>query len=109
KAKKINPNHQWVVKNESLFTDLKNLNDYVKSFVKTAQLAQKLYPETLSALAEAIPDKIKDQELLLSFKRLYTKPKVWGDKSIVYFCSTAFEDWGPDSLETGTGGSEEAV
>lgn len=109
KAKKLNPRHPWVVNNEELFLELKSLDDYVKSFTKTAQLAQKMYPETLAKLADAIPDQIKDQEILLSFRRKYAAPKVWGDKSIVYFCSAAFEEWGADSLEHGAGGSEEAV
>jgi glycosyltransferase involved in cell wall biosynthesis len=63
----------------------------------------------LHKLAEVVPDGLKDQELLLDFKWRYTKPKVWSDKSVVFFCSHAFEDWGPESLLKGCGGSEEAV
>lgn len=109
RAEKVNPKHPWVHKYKDLFTEMKDLDDYVRSFVKTAQLSQKYYPETLPKLTEAIPDEIQDQELLLSFKRKYAEPKVWADNSIVFFCSAAFEDWGPESLITGCGGSEEAV
>lgn len=109
KAKKVNPKHPWVQKYESTFTEIKDMGDYVKSFVRLGQLAQKYYPETLPKIAEIIPESIQDQELLLSFKRRYTKPKVWHDKSIAIFCSAAFEEWDSHSLERGCGGSEEAI
>jgi len=108
-AKRMNPKHPWVKQYTSLFLDIKDLDEYVKSFVKVGQIAKRLYPETLSHLADAVPKQLKDQELLLSFKRSHTTPKMWDDKSVVIFGSNAFEDWGPDSLVTGCGGSEEAI
>lgn len=108
-AVKVNPNHPWLKEYKNLFQESQDINDYVKGFVKMAQMAKKLYPETLPKLAEAIPHNIMDQEILLDFKRRFTRPKVWPKKSIAYFCSEAFEEWGPDSLKTGCGGSEEAV
>lgn len=109
RAKKLNPKHPWVEQYESLFQDAKDIDDYIRSFVKVGQLAKKHYPKTLAALAEAVPEDLQDQELLLAFKRKFTRPKVWPSNSIVYFCSSAFEEWGPDSLINGCGGSEEAV
>lgn len=109
RAYKSNPKHPWINQYKGLFLEAKDLDDYVKSFVKVGQIAKRRYPETLSSLAESVPEDLKDQELLLAFTRKNTKPKIWPDNSIVYFCSTAFEEWGPDSLETGAGGSEEAV
>ena len=109
KAKKVSPQHPWVKQYEELFEEIKDLNDYVKAFVKVGQLSQKRYRKNLAKLAEAIPDELMNQELLLDFKRRYTTPKIWPDNSIVFWCSSAFEDWGPDSLKTGTGGSEEAI
>lgn len=109
RAIKINPKHPWVNQYKELFMDAKDLSDYVTSFVRVAQVSKKLYPETLPKLAEAIPESIMDQEILLDFKRRFSRPKIWPKKSIAYFCSEAFEEWGPDSLKTGCGGSEEAV
>lgn len=109
KAAKMNPKHPWVKSQVPLFMEAKDLDEYVKSFVKLGQLSQRLYPRTLSKLADAVPDELKDQELLMDFKWRYTTPKIWSDKSVVFFCSSAFEDWGPESLEKGCGGSEEAV
>lgn len=109
KAKKLNPKHKWVKEYSGMMEEAKDLDDYVKSFVKLGQLSQRLYPKTLSKLAEVVPDELKDQELLMDFKWRYSMPKVWSNKSVVFFCSTTYEDWGPESLETGCGGSEEAV
>lgn len=109
RAAKMNPTHPWVKEYAPLFADAKDLNDYVASFVKLGQISQRLYPKTLSKLAEVIPDELKDQDLLMDFKWRYSKPSIWPSNSVVIFCSSAFEDWGPESLETGCGGSEEAV
>lgn len=109
KAKKVNPKHPWVHKYEKLFLEMKEMDEYVRSFVRVGQLAKKYYPEVLPKLAETIPEQIKDQEVLLDFRRRFAKTKTWPFNSVVVFGSMAFEDWGPDSLEKGCGGSEEAV
>ena len=109
RAYKLNPKHPWIQEYTQVFQEVKDMSDYVTSFVKLGQISQRLYPKTLSKLAEVIPDELKDQELLMDFKWRYTKPKVWGDKSVVFFCSSAFEEWGPESLIKGCGGSEEAI
>lgn len=109
KAKKFNPNHPWVIQYTDMFEEAKDTNDYVKAFVKLGQITQRRFPKFKNKLSEIIPDELQDQELLLHYKRENTTPKIWPNNSIVYFCSSAFEDWGPDSLKTGTGGSEEAV
>lgn len=108
-AAQMNPKHPWIQDNAKLFEDTKNLDEYVRSFVKLGQLSQKLYPKTLFKLAEVVPDELMSQELLMDFKWRYTRPKIWPDNSVVFFCSSAFEDWGPESLLKGCGGSEEAI
>ncbi len=109
RALKLNPKHPWVAQYKDMFVEAKDLDDYVKSFVKLGQLSKRLYPKTLGKLADSIPDELMDQEVLHDFRRRFSTPKVWSDKSIVYYCSSVMEDWGPDSLKTGCGGSEEAV
>jgi glycosyltransferase involved in cell wall biosynthesis len=109
KAYSMNPKHPWVNQYKDLFVEAKDLDEYVKAFVKLGQIAQRRYPKTLSKIAEIVPDELKDQELLMDFKWRFSRPKVWSTKSVVFFCSSAFEDWGPESLIKGCGGSEEAV
>lgn len=36
-------------------------------------------------------------------------PKKWPQKSIVFYCGEQWEEWGPDTLDKGMGGSEEAI
>lgn len=109
KARRINPKHDWVREYEPTFVALKERADYIRHFMKLGQLTKRLYPSNLAGLADAIPDELMSHEVLFDFRRRFARPKVWGDKSIVYYCSEAFEEWGPDSLERGCGGSEEAV
>lgn len=109
RAYQANPKHPWLKQYAKLFQDAKDLNDYVKAFVKLGQISQRLYPKTLPKLAAVIPDELMDQELLMDFRARYTPPKIWPNNSVVFYCSEAFEEWGPESLEKGCGGSEEAV
>jgi len=109
RAVKLNPKHPWLREHADVFKEAKDLDDYVTSFVKLGQISQRLYPKTLSKIAEIIPDELLEQELLMDFKWRYTRPKIWPNNSVVFFCSHAFEDWGPESLDKGCGGSEEAV
>lgn len=105
----MNKEHPWVKEHASLFVEAKDISDFVKGFVKMGQIAQTRYPKTLPKLADAIPDELKGQELLMDFRWRYATPKIWDNKSVVFFCSSAFEDWGPESLVKGCGGSEEAI
>lgn len=109
KAAKMNPKHPYIKEYAQLFLDARDLHDYVTSFVKLGQISQRLYPKTLYKLAEVIPDELKDQDLLMDFKWRYAKPTIWPSNSVVIFCSSAYDDWGPESLINGCGGSEEAV
>lgn len=109
RAYKLNPKHPWVKEHAKLFMEIKDLNDFVKGFVAVGQIAQRRYPKILPKLAESIPDELKGQELLMEFKWRYATPKIWPENSVVFFCSSAFEEWGPESLVKGTGGSEEAI
>lgn len=109
RAAKLNPNHPWIKEHAALFLEARDLDDFVKGFVKMGQIAQARYPKILPKLADSIPDELKGQELLMDFRWRYATPKIWNDKSVVFFCSSAFEDWGPESLIKGCGGSEEAI
>ena len=55
KAKDSNPNHPWVKEYDSLFEEMRELDEYVRSFVKLGQIANKHYPETLPKIAQIIP------------------------------------------------------
>jgi len=54
-------------------------------------------------------DDIKWRPEVRRFRESVTEPKIWGKKTIVYFCGKGYEEWGPHTLDKGMGGSEEAV
>lgn len=58
---------------------------------------------------DALPSSISGHPALLGHIQKYLPVKKWNDKSIVFVCTAGVEAWGPDTLEKGMGGSEEAI
>lgn len=65
--------------------------------------------EFQKGLYEILPDMYKEDVRLVPLKNKAVPPKVWEKGSVVFYCGTTTEPWGPDYLENGIGGSEEAV
>lgn len=58
---------------------------------------------------DSLPGFIKN-DLRLRPLRLGANPLVkWSDRSVVFYCGEQWEEWGPDTLDKGMGGSEEAI
>lgn len=70
---------------------------------------QKESREKLEYLVKAIPEGLQQERFTSEMKHLYLTPKIWGDNEIAILCGPGFEEWTPDSIKTGLGGSEEAV
>lgn len=60
-------------------------------------------------LFEALPSRIFNDVRLNAERANFLPKKVWPKKSIVWYCGQGTETWGPDTLDKGMGGSEEAV
>lgn len=60
-------------------------------------------------LLSSLPQKLLADPRLNVVRTQFFKPKKWERGSVVYYCGPAAEPWGPDTLEKGMGGSEEAV
>jgi tetratricopeptide (TPR) repeat protein len=60
-------------------------------------------------LFEALPPQLANDIRLNAERVIAIPPKKWPKKSIAMFCGQGFEPWGPDVLDKGMGGSEEAV
>jgi glycosyltransferase involved in cell wall biosynthesis len=57
-----------------------------------------------------LPDDLKTNPAVLQLMNYIREPKIWPDKSIAIFCgNSVLKGWGPWSLASGIGGSEEAV
>ena len=58
---------------------------------------------------DSLPAYLRSDIRLTEERRRLTPAKVWPNGSVAYYCGQGFEPWGPDTLEQGMGGSEEAV
>lgn len=61
-------------------------------------------------LDKVVPKSLVDNPFLMNIRGKYFKPKKWPKNSVVIFTGNCvIGEWGPWSLETGIGGSEEAT
>lgn len=109
KAKKISPSNPMVKEYSSLVYESYENDKFVKNLFWLNAYIQKKQPELSTELAKAIPKNLLVDERVIGFKQRYTAPKVWNDKEIAIYCGQAWESWGPPSVVSGIGGSEEAV
>jgi glycosyltransferase involved in cell wall biosynthesis len=56
-----------------------------------------------------IPGEIEDTLAMSQIRNKILGEKTWDEKTIAIFCPSSWEDWSPNSLSKGIGGSEEAV
>lgn len=63
----------------------------------------------LDILLKAIPKEIEKIPTMVDLRMKSSEPRVWGDKEVAIYCGSGFEEWGPESLMKGLGGSESAV
>ncbi len=61
------------------------------------------------SLVASVPKKIAGDERILALKQNVEPGKKWDDKSVVFYCGGAWEDWVDSSVIGGIGGSEEAT
>lgn len=79
-----------------------------ETFIKLLPKVSK-YFYNKESLWESLTDDIKYDKRLTALRNAATKPRTWGEKSIVILCGQGYEEWGPHTLDKGMGGSEEAV
>jgi hypothetical protein len=60
-------------------------------------------------LFESLPKKIFADARLNAERVQVYPPKKWPYKTIAYYCGPGIDHWGPDLMQNGVGGSEEAV
>jgi tetratricopeptide (TPR) repeat protein len=80
---------------------IKNISELAKFLSENKGSTSKLF--------SSIPADMTMDARISKIKQQYTKPVVWSDKSLVFFCGPTNDVWGPDTLKDGMGGSEEAV
>jgi len=98
-----------------------DLLETVNKTVETNKIAQgiynyaiyilKNYPQHLEEYLNTIKSPFLEQQFMMQLSNS-VPPKEWADNEIVYYASWGnkhFEEWTPDNLKTGIGGSESAV
>ncbi len=65
--------------------------------------------EKLDHLVKAIPESLQQEKFASEMKHKFTAPREWKNNEIALICGPGFETWTPKSVNTGLGGSEEAV
>jgi tetratricopeptide (TPR) repeat protein len=80
---------------------IKNISELAKFLSENKGSTNKLF--------SSIPADMTMDARISKIKQQYTKPVVWSDKSLVFFCGPTNDVWGPDTLKDGMGGSEEAI
>lgn len=84
------------------------LNESVLKIVNSLKQANQ--QKKILGLIDYLPDVLQDSPLVHSIRNYYVEPRKWPKKSIAIVCGgSAVGTWGPWSLDTGVGGSEEAV
>ena len=88
---------------EELIEATRAVETLQKELLKTNEL------EKISTLLNALPSSIEGNAYVEQIRQKFNPPKNWNDKSIVIWAGRSFEEWSPDSLKTGLGGSETAI
>jgi glycosyltransferase involved in cell wall biosynthesis len=63
----------------------------------------------MKSLIDSMPDEMQREPFASEMRHKFFPPKKWGDDEITILCGPGFEEWSPYSVNTGLGGSEEAV
>lgn len=103
----ISPKYQ--VKRELKLQVIKGVNDS-KAVASVKFLTNYMGSQGNSqAVLEALPPELKADIRLTDERRRFIPGKKWPKGSVVFYCGPSFEEWGPDTLDKGMGGSEEAI
>lgn len=65
--------------------------------------------DKLASLVKSIPSDLSQEQFASQMRHKFLPPRNWEKDEIAILCGPGFEEWSPKSLETGLGGSEEAV
>lgn len=94
---------------EELYKAKKDV-DFVAGFVSAGErLAEEKKFENLSCLLSAVPLEFRSEPNLVRLKQDNFPKTTSSGRDVAIYCGRGWEDWGPQSLEKGIGGSEEAV
>lgn len=65
--------------------------------------------EKIPHLINSFSEDMKRERFAAEMRSIFYPPRTWAQNEITIFAGPCFEEWTPDSLDTGLGGSEEAI
>lgn len=106
----INPEDQFAINNHKILVDISNFNKACQSFVFLGKyLESKNEIKLLGNLVNAMTLEMSREKFASEMKHKFLPKKDWESNEITILCGPSFEKWSPKSIDTGIGGSEEAV
>jgi tetratricopeptide (TPR) repeat protein len=109
KVEKLVPTLEYIKSQRKVFEDAFYHDKYVKHFTWLLAYTKDKNFEGVADLVKSVPKELYQHDAIAKARNLFLPRKVWSDKSVVIFCGTTWEAWTPKSIESGIGGSEEAV
>lgn len=99
--------------NESKFTSVQKLikwGEWIRSVREMAdELMEAKEEGKILGLLSSLPEQVQKSDMIGKLRMQLLPSKIWDKNSIVYYCGPGFESWSPKSMQSGIGGSEEAV
>lgn len=99
--------------NITYLEDLEDLNEACKNTDLLSRYLESIGEgKAVLDLIESLPQAIKDQQFAHKLKIKHSQGRVWGKDEICYYASFGgkhFEEWSPNNLDSGIGGSETSV
>jgi glycosyltransferase involved in cell wall biosynthesis len=100
-------------KNKSLDAMIDVAQEEADLLIVAKKAKEKLasYKRTASAkkMLASLPEKVRQHPIIMHWANQTFIKETSSGKDVVYFCGMSHEEWNPDSIKTGIGGSEEAV
>lgn len=89
---------------------LQKWTNWMKNITEMVQdLDDKSLQGKIDSLLAGLPPDVENTVYTDYLKNEYAKPRVWPQKSVVYYAAIDVLEWSPKSLTKGLGGSEEAI
>jgi len=107
-AKKMCPDNQFIDTHAKLLDKIQLEKNYLKNLIWIKKYLEEVDPDKVNNIPMVITDKTDNQQIA-GLKAHLTKEKTFPGNHIVFFCGGSWENWSPKSVDTGIGGSEEAV
>lgn len=108
-AERMAPSEETVKKLGPLVKEAYERDTYIRNVLWMAMFLSNKDVLKIKDLIKSIPKTFYSDSRIMTLRRKFETPTIWGDNSIVFLCGNTLEEWASPSIIKGVGGSEEAV